>query len=101
MQVGSDPPDGRFFTMQSINPTTVRIHSLNGSFPDTTATLFDGDGKIGYDEFVDALVEMYSSAVVTNYIHMLRAGHFRDVMMRWGYLSYLSADSVEATHTPS
>ena len=48
MQVGSDPPDGRFFTMQSINPTTVRIHSLNDSFPDTTATLFDGDGKIAF-----------------------------------------------------
>ena len=45
-EVGSHPPDARFFTLQTINSSAVHVHSLNGSFPDTIATLVDKDGKI-------------------------------------------------------
>ena len=31
------------------------------------------------DEFTDALVDAYGSGVLTNYLHMLRAGHFKQV----------------------
>lgn len=55
-EVGSSPP--KYFTLESvrekgvINQTAVRIHSVNGSFPDTTATVFEtiggGGGKIAW-----------------------------------------------------
>ena len=40
-EVGSSGSAARFFTLQSINASAVRVHSLNGSFPDTEATLFE------------------------------------------------------------
>eukprot|EP01052_Picozoa_sp_SAG31_P018727 SAG31_NODE_1339_length_8727_cov_6.433125_5_plen_102_part_00 len=48
-EVGSEAPDARYFTLQTgENPSEVHIHSLNGSFPDTTATVAEYDGKIAW-----------------------------------------------------
>ena len=40
-EVGSSGSAARYFTMQSVNASAVRVHSMNGSFPDTEATLFE------------------------------------------------------------
>ena len=48
------------------------------------------------DKMTGALVDMYSPGILTNYLHGLRAGHFKQMMLKWGYLGYYSADSVEA-----
>mgnify|MGYP007028139356 FL=1 len=47
-EVGSNPPDARFFELQTINSSAVRVHSLNGSFPDAIASLVNKDGKIAW-----------------------------------------------------
>lgn len=46
-EVGDFSPDVRYFTLENVqadNQTQVRIHSLNGSFPDTVATVFEVGG---------------------------------------------------------
>ena len=46
-EVGTSPPDVRFFTLSNVvdkNQTNVRIHSVNGSFPDTIATVHEVGG---------------------------------------------------------
>ena len=48
-EVGGYPP--RAFTITSINATAARVSSLNGSFPDTVASLYEigrGGGKIAW-----------------------------------------------------
>eukprot|EP01048_Picozoa_sp_COSAG05_P017107 COSAG05_NODE_2289_length_3270_cov_1.558814_2_plen_102_part_00 len=48
-EVGSEASDARYFTLQTgENPLEVHIHSLNGSFPDTAATVQEFDGKIAW-----------------------------------------------------
>ena len=50
-EVGANPPDVRYFTLSNVmdeNQTHVQIHSVNGSFPDTTATVHEvGAGTPG------------------------------------------------------
>lgn len=49
-EVGTNPPDTRYFTLENDrkNASQVTIHSVNGSFPDTSATVFEvGDGTPG------------------------------------------------------
>ena len=43
-QVGSYGDSALFFTIGTINATAARIHSLNNSFPDTIASLFEVTG---------------------------------------------------------
>ena len=45
-EVGTYAPLARFFTLQRVNTSAVRIHSLNGSFPDTFATLEEYSFKV-------------------------------------------------------
>jgi hypothetical protein len=46
-EIGSEAPDGRYFTLQTgDSPSEVHVHSLNNSFPPTTATVAEFDGKI-------------------------------------------------------
>ena len=47
------------------------------------------------DLMCSALVELCSDKVITNYVHTLQAGHFREMMLLHGYLAYYSNDAVE------
>lgn len=47
-EVGSYGETARFFTIDTINTTAARVHSLNNSFPDTIASLFEVTGKIAW-----------------------------------------------------
>ena len=49
-EVGTSPPDARYFTLENVqgsnNQTHVRIHSINGSFADTTALLISFSAQL-------------------------------------------------------
>ena len=47
-EVGTSGGGARFFTLQRVNATAVRVHSLNQSFPDTVASLYEVSGKIAF-----------------------------------------------------
>ena len=48
------------------------------------------------DKSTNALVFLLTDTVITNYFHVMRAGHLRDMMLLHGYLAYTSNDAVEA-----
>ena len=48
------------------------------------------------DILTGTFISLCSDSVITNYLRTLCAGHFREMMMNFGYLSYLSNDGVEA-----
>ena len=50
------------------------------------------------DVLTGTLVKLCSDDVLTNYLHTLRAGHFREMMTNHGYLVYLRNDNVEAVN---
>ena len=45
---------------------------------------------------MSSIVSLCMDKVITNYIHIIRAGHLREMMEMHGYLSYLANDGVEA-----
>ena len=54
--------------------------------------------QVAADDFTSFLIKVCPSkdAVITNYIHIIRAGHLKEMMEMHGYLSYLANDGVEA-----
>ena len=40
--------------------------------------------------FTDCIISLCSDKAITNYIHILRAGHLKEMMETHGYLAYLS-----------
>ena len=48
------------------------------------------------DEFTNCIIRVCGGdKVITNYIHLLRAGHLKEMMELHGYLAYLANDAVE------
>ena len=73
----------------------VKVHVARGQSKTNSLYKHAAEFQVAADVFTDCIISLCSDKAITNYIHILRAGHLKEMMETHGYLAYLSNGAPE------